>query len=373
MTTLFSSAGSGRCLFGAVLAADAHSAQKSGGVLKVYFFDSPASMSIHEEATIAAEGPMMGVFNNLVMYKQDVPQSGFQSIVPDLATDWSWDEDKTQLTFRLREGVKWHDGKPFTAKDVVCTWDLLTGKSSREAAHQPPQSVVPQSRRGRAERRQRSHLSAKAAATLLYRTARLRVYADLSVPCVAARHALASDRHRPLQICRVQAQRGDPGHQKPGLLEEGPAVSRRHRVYDHQEPVDRHPGLCRREGRHDLAVLSAGAALEGRQEAGPGSDLRAGAVERQPQRDDEPRGGALRQARAAPGGGADGGSQGLCRYLDRGQGRFRGCDAAAARGRMGHARRHAEEPARLQSRCREEPRRSPRASWKNSATDRTNG
>ncbi|HEX9535515.1 MAG TPA: hypothetical protein VF924_08570, partial [Stellaceae bacterium] len=76
------------------------SAQKSGGVLKVYFFDSPASMSIHEEATIAAEGPMMGVFNNLVMYKQDVPQSGLQSIVPDLASDWSWDEDKTQLTFR---------------------------------------------------------------------------------------------------------------------------------------------------------------------------------------------------------------------------------------------------------------------------------
>ena len=44
---------------------------------------------------------MMGVFNNLVMYKQDVPQSGFNSIVADLAKDWSWDEDKTQLTFRL--------------------------------------------------------------------------------------------------------------------------------------------------------------------------------------------------------------------------------------------------------------------------------
>src|SRR5437868_1899563 len=115
---------------GALWAGGPALAQKSGGVLKVYFFDSPASMSIHEEATIAAEGPMMGVFNNLVMYKQDVPQSGFQSIVPDLATDWSWDEDKTQLTFRLRPGVKWHDGKPFTAKDVVCTWDLLTGKSS---------------------------------------------------------------------------------------------------------------------------------------------------------------------------------------------------------------------------------------------------
>jgi hypothetical protein len=132
------------------VAGDTAFAQKSGGILKVYFFDSPASMSIHEEATIAAEGPMMGVFNNLAMYKQDMPQSGFQSIVPDLATDWSWDEDKTQLMFRLREGVKWHDGKPFTSKDVVCTWDLLTGRSSeklrinpRKAWYRNLEEVVP--------------------------------------------------------------------------------------------------------------------------------------------------------------------------------------------------------------------------------------
>ena len=112
-------------------------AQKQGGVLKIYFFDSPASVSIHEETTAAGQGPVMGVFNNLVMYKQDVPQSGLQSIVPDLASDWSWDEDKTQLTFRLREGVNWHDGKPFTAKDVQCTWDLLAGKSSEKLRLNP--------------------------------------------------------------------------------------------------------------------------------------------------------------------------------------------------------------------------------------------
>ena len=104
-------------------------AQKSGGILKVYFFDSPASMSIHEEATIAGQGPMMGVFNNLVMYDQAVPQSGLKSIVPDLATTWSWDEAGTGLSFKLRQGVKWHDGQPFTAKDVKCTWDLLLGRA----------------------------------------------------------------------------------------------------------------------------------------------------------------------------------------------------------------------------------------------------
>jgi len=57
--------------------------------------------------------------------------------VPDLATDWSWSEDGTQLTFRLREGVKWHDGRLFTAKDVQCTWELLLGKSQEKLRTNP--------------------------------------------------------------------------------------------------------------------------------------------------------------------------------------------------------------------------------------------
>ena len=114
-------------LLGLVAIPKVAAAQKPGGVMKVYFFDSPATMSIHEESTIAGQGPMMGVFNNLVMYDPAVPQSGLQSIVPDLATTWSWDEGRTALSFKLRTGVRWHDGKPFTARDVKCTFDLLQG------------------------------------------------------------------------------------------------------------------------------------------------------------------------------------------------------------------------------------------------------
>src|SRR5215472_10306435 len=116
-------------------------AQKQGGTLKMFSPDSPASMSILEEATVFAEGPMMGVFNNLVMFDQNVPQSSLSSIVPDLATDWSWNEDGTELTLQLRQGVKWHDGRPFTAADVQCTWDLLTGKSSDKLRVNPRKSL----------------------------------------------------------------------------------------------------------------------------------------------------------------------------------------------------------------------------------------
>ena len=104
-------------------------AHKQGGTLKVWFFDSPASMSIHEEFTIASQGPMMGVFNNLVMFDQKVPQTSLASIVPDLATDWALSPDGTSLTFNLRQGVKWHDGRPFTAADVRCTFELLLGRA----------------------------------------------------------------------------------------------------------------------------------------------------------------------------------------------------------------------------------------------------
>jgi peptide/nickel transport system substrate-binding protein len=115
-------------------------AQKQGGILRMSHFDSPASMSMHEEATAAANRPMMGVFNNLVMYKQDVPQNSMQSIVPDLAVSWSWSEEGTELTFPLRQGVKWHDGKPVTSQDVKCTWDMLTGKSENKLRVNPRKS-----------------------------------------------------------------------------------------------------------------------------------------------------------------------------------------------------------------------------------------
>src|SRR5437763_1378383 len=121
----------------AAAAAGPAEAQKSGGILRLSHFDSPASMSILEESTRAAEQPMMHVFNNLVMYKQDVAQASMQSIVPDLATSWSWNEEGTELIFPLRQGVKWHDGKPFTAADVKCTWDLLAGKAGEKLRVNP--------------------------------------------------------------------------------------------------------------------------------------------------------------------------------------------------------------------------------------------
>jgi peptide/nickel transport system substrate-binding protein len=123
-----------------ILAGGPALAQKPGGVLRIYNRDSPPSMSILEESTLSTVLPMMGVFNNLVVYDQHIAQNSQQTIVPELASSWSWSEDGTRLTFKLRQGVKWHDGKPFTARDVQCTWDMLTAKSDQKLRINPRRS-----------------------------------------------------------------------------------------------------------------------------------------------------------------------------------------------------------------------------------------
>jgi len=115
-------------------------AQKSGGILKVYHRENPPSASILEEATASTTVPFMAVFNNLVMYDQEVAQNSPKTIVPDLAKSWAWNTDKTELTFQLQDGVKWHDGKPFSARDVVCTFDLLLDKAPQRLRRNPRKS-----------------------------------------------------------------------------------------------------------------------------------------------------------------------------------------------------------------------------------------
>ncbi len=57
---------------------------------------------------------------NLVRYSDDL-----QTIVPNVAKSWSWNDDYTEVTFSLRKGHKWSDGVPFTAEDVKFWYDNL--------------------------------------------------------------------------------------------------------------------------------------------------------------------------------------------------------------------------------------------------------
>lgn len=129
-------------LIAGAIASAGHSAlaQKAGGILKLYHRGTPPSASIHEEATISTVAPFMSVYNNLVIFNQHEEVNSLDTIVPDLATEWSWSDDGTKLTFKLRDGVNWHDGKPFTSADVKCTWDMVLGKSDKVLRKNPRKS-----------------------------------------------------------------------------------------------------------------------------------------------------------------------------------------------------------------------------------------
>ncbi len=58
------------------------------------------------------------IFNGLVKYDRDM------KVVGDLAESWDISEDGLEITFHLKKGVRWHDGHPFSAEDVLFTYRL---------------------------------------------------------------------------------------------------------------------------------------------------------------------------------------------------------------------------------------------------------
>ena len=78
-------------------------------------------LDVLSNATEAGTSDFLSVRHvNLVRYSDDL-----QTIVPNVAKSWSWNEDYTQLTFTLRAGHKWSDGAPFTSADVKFWYDNL--------------------------------------------------------------------------------------------------------------------------------------------------------------------------------------------------------------------------------------------------------
>ena len=105
---------------------------KPGGILNLRLReDLPQGFAIHESPTISTLWPAMPCFSNLVLFDPARPTHGPDTIVGELAERWSWQDDYRNLVLFLRRGVSWHDGRPFSAADVVYTLDLV--REAREA------------------------------------------------------------------------------------------------------------------------------------------------------------------------------------------------------------------------------------------------
>jgi peptide/nickel transport system substrate-binding protein len=106
---------------------DTSKTAKPGGVFKWYNPSEPNHLD-----GMAQGQAQLNVFNGMVYsslvsnkmgYKQP---SSFNEVVPNLAESWEFSPDKTQITFKLRQGVKWQNkppvsGRAFDSSDVVAT------------------------------------------------------------------------------------------------------------------------------------------------------------------------------------------------------------------------------------------------------------
>ena len=105
---------------------------KRGGVLQSLLIEDPPGLLIHESATVSNVWPMAPCYSNLVLFHPLKSLETVDTVIPELAEKWSWQDNYRNLVFFLRKNVKWHDGKPFTSRDVKYTFDVV-----REAPDAP--------------------------------------------------------------------------------------------------------------------------------------------------------------------------------------------------------------------------------------------
>jgi len=108
-------------------------APKRGGVLNAMLGEDPPGLSIHEAATVSTVWPMLPCYSNLVFFDQQKAQETVETVRPELAERWSWQDNYRNLVFFLRKNVRWHDGQPFTSKDVKYTFDVVRGAKDAPA------------------------------------------------------------------------------------------------------------------------------------------------------------------------------------------------------------------------------------------------
>jgi len=104
---------------------------KRGGILTAMLAEDPPGLLIHESSTISGVWPVAPCYSNLVLFDPLKPQETADTVIPELAERWSWQDGYRNLVFFLRKGVRWHDGQPFTARDVKYTFDVV--REARDA------------------------------------------------------------------------------------------------------------------------------------------------------------------------------------------------------------------------------------------------
>ncbi len=100
---------------------------EAGGTLTLALDDAPPRFFYYGEVSSVSQTLSQQMFDSLVEFNLETYE-----LEPALAASWDISEDGTVYTFNLREGVTWHDGEPFTADDVIFTYEqIITNPEAR--------------------------------------------------------------------------------------------------------------------------------------------------------------------------------------------------------------------------------------------------
>lgn len=108
-------------LFGLPLIAAQVETPRAGGELVFAVGETPPSYDGHRETTFAMLHPVAPHYSTLLSFD---PQS-YPKIVGDVAESWSVSKDGLTYTFKIRKGIKFHDGSDLTSKDVKATYEKI--------------------------------------------------------------------------------------------------------------------------------------------------------------------------------------------------------------------------------------------------------
>jgi peptide/nickel transport system substrate-binding protein len=96
-------------------------APRRGGILLAAIAAEPPSLDPHQEATFANIQMVAPCYSTLLQFD---PQS-FPKIIGDVATEWKVSPDGRTYTFKIRPGIRFHDGSALTSADVKASYDKI--------------------------------------------------------------------------------------------------------------------------------------------------------------------------------------------------------------------------------------------------------
>ena len=101
--------------------AQASETPRRGGILLAAIGADAPGLDPHQEQTFATLQPVAPLYSTLLQ----IDPYGYPNVIGDVASEWKISPDGLTYTFKIRGGIRFHDGSPLTSADVKASYDKI--------------------------------------------------------------------------------------------------------------------------------------------------------------------------------------------------------------------------------------------------------